>query len=225
VQERTSQLNETHQQLVESIQKSAVSMVEITALQERNRIAQEIHDIVGHTLTTTILQIEASKRLLDKNITLAKEKMDTSQELVRKGLDEIRGSVRMLKEADWFFDLKSSLEKLIQETIKHVDVEIDADISDIPNMTEIQKSTIYLALKEGLTNGLKHGQSKKFHFTLKEENKAIKFVLKNDGQPFQAKEFGFGLSAMSERIEQLNGTLKIYPEDEWGCILNIHLPF
>jgi signal transduction histidine kinase len=66
VLERTRELEETHQQLVESIQEGTAAAVEIAALEERNRIAQEIHDIVGHTLTTTIVQIEAGKRLIAK---------------------------------------------------------------------------------------------------------------------------------------------------------------
>lgn len=224
VQERTKELKETHQQFVKSIQENAAAMVEIAALEERNRITQEIHDHVGHTLTATVLQIEASKRLLDNNLDAAKEKMDTAQDLVRKGIDEIRGSVRMLKANEWNFDLKTSLLELIEETCKYTEVQIDAEIAVIPNMTQQQKSTIYLSLKEGLTNGIKHGHCEKFHVQLSVEKGQIRFLLKNDGKPLDSKHFGFGLSAMNERIQQLNGTLRIYQEGGWGCVLDISLP-
>ncbi|WP_216831370.1 sensor histidine kinase [Alkalihalobacterium elongatum] len=224
VQERTTKLKETHQQLVKSIQESSAAMAEIAALEERNRITQEIHDNVGHTLTATILQIEASKRLLDKNKDVAKEKMEIAQDLVRKGLDEIRSSVRMLKANEWNFDLKTSLLELIEETCKYTEVNINAEIEDVPSMTQEQKSTVYLSLKEGLTNGIKHGHCEKFHFQLSVEKNTIRFLLKNDGKPLDPQKYGFGLSAMNERIQQLNGKLRVYSEKEWGCVLNISFP-
>ncbi|OLO39388.1 hypothetical protein BTR23_10150 [Alkalihalophilus pseudofirmus] len=224
VEERTNELEETHQQFVKSIQESATAMAEIAALEERNRITQEIHDNVGHTLTATVLQIEASKRLMDKDLMLAKDKMDVAQTLVRKGIDDIRSSVRMLKANDWSFDLKTSLQELIQETCKYTDVHIDTELSAIPNLTHQQKSTLVLALKEGLTNGIKHGKCKRFHFRLSVEKDKVRFLLKNDGQPLELQKYGFGLSAMNERIQQLGGTLHVYPEKEWGCVLHISIP-
>lgn len=101
VAERTQELEQTHAQLVESLRVNADYLAEVSALEERNRIAQEIHDIVGHTLTTAIIQMEAGSRFLAVDPAQAARRMETSQELVRKGLDDIRGSVRMLKQVDW----------------------------------------------------------------------------------------------------------------------------
>ncbi|GAA0325541.1 hypothetical protein GCM10008967_15190 [Bacillus carboniphilus] len=224
VKERTDELRDTHHQLLQSVQESATTMLELSALEERNRIAHEIHDLVGHTLTTTVLQLEAAKRLMDKQPEGAKEKLGLSQDLVRKGLDEIRSSVRLLKDADWSFDLKRFLQNLIQETRQHSDVHIQYEIDELPELTTFQKYSIFLALKEGLTNGMKHGQCDLFHFELRYKENRLEFILKNNGKPITNQPHGFGLKSMEERANQLGGTVQKYSEDPWGCVLELTIP-
>jgi signal transduction histidine kinase len=224
VSERTEELEQAHRKLMESMRESAVAMAEVAALEERNRIAQEIHDIVGHTLTTTIVQIEAGKRMIAINPDQAVERMDTSQRLVRKGLDEIRASVRLLRDAEWNYDLAHSLYNVVQETRSHAKVKIDCEIAGLPELSMLQKNTIYMALKEGITNGIKHGHCSRFLFELKESGSGLLFRLKNNGRPIQVGEDGFGLRAMRRQVEQLKGTLSLGGEPEWSCILEIWLP-
>lgn len=224
VLERTKDLEETHQKLVDSMKESAAAEVEIAALEERNRIAQEIHDIVGHTLTTTIIQIEAGKRLIAQNPQQAVDRMDTSQKLVRKGLDEIRSSVRLLKDAEWNYDLQTSLRNVIQDMRDNADVDIEYRIAEPPNLTMIQKNAIYMALKEGLTNGIKHGKSSKFLFILQHHDEHIFFSLKNNGEPVQSERFGFGLQSMETRINHLQGTMLLSSGPDWNCVLDICFP-
>ncbi|WNS75742.1 histidine kinase [Bacillus sp. DTU_2020_1000418_1_SI_GHA_SEK_038] len=224
VLERTRELEKTHKQLVESIQEGTAAAVEIAALEERNLIAQEIHDIVGHTLTTTIVQIEAGKRLIAKQPEQAIERMEISQQLIRKGLDEIRTSVRLLKDADWNYDLPAALLHIIEETIKYAGVQIESSISKLPPLSIIQKNMIFMALKEGLTNGIKHGGCQAFFFTLKQEDDLILFQLKNNGEPTHKKDFGFGLTTMQKRVESQQGILHIHSEEAWNYVLDIRFP-
>ncbi|MCM3568639.1 histidine kinase [Neobacillus mesonae] len=224
VSDRTKDLEETYQKLVDSMKESAAAEVEIAALEERNRIAQEIHDIVGHTLTTTIIQIEAGKRLIGQNPQQAVDRMDTSQKLVRKGLDEIRSSVRLLKDAEWNYDLETSLRNVIQDMRDNADVDIDSRIAVLPDLTMMQKNAIYMALKEGLTNGVKHGKCSKFLFILQHNDENIFFSLKNNGEPVQPERFGFGLQSMATRINNLQGTMRISSGNDWNCVLDICFP-
>ncbi|WP_053075058.1 sensor histidine kinase [Ornithinibacillus californiensis] len=224
VLERTKELEETHQQLVNSIQEGTAATVEIAALEERNRIAQEIHDIVGHTLTTTIVQIEAGKRLIYKQPEQAVKRMETSQKLIRKGLDEIRTSVRLLKDAEWNYDLKNALIQIIDETKEYAGVQINSAISDLPELTIIQKNVIFMALKEGMTNGIKHGECQTFYFSLTVQDDWIIFQLKNDGKAALNTELGFGLTTMTTRVESIQGKLQQLSEEEWNYVLDIRFP-
>lgn len=88
---------------------------------------------------------------------------------------------------------------------------------------------MYHALQEGLTNGVRHGRSSRFRFTLKREDNQLHFLLVSNGEPFVSVTPGFGLSSMMERVELLGGTVALRPSQTEGgspagCELTILLP-
>ncbi|MOA09892.1 Sensor histidine kinase DesK [compost metagenome] len=196
----------------------------MTVYAERNRIAQEIHDIVGHSLTSTILQIEAGKRLLSRDMDSAVVRLKEAQDLVRHSLSEIRNSVHMLKE-DKYYDIVEALQLLIHNTERNTGVVIHTSIDPALNMSFIQKKVIYHALQEGLTNGIRHGSSDEFSFSLQAEGTELQFRLADNGVGSSQITMGFGLNMMRDRVEQLKGTLYIASEPSKGCLLRINLPY
>lgn len=224
VQQRTAELEDTHQRLTESMRDSAEATAATLVMEERQRIAYTIHDTVGHTLTATIVQIEAAKRLIDKDRELALSKFEASQGLVRKGLDEIRGSVRLLQEDPADYNLLGAMEKLIADTSAATGVIVEKKIEPLPpGLTIFQKRVLYHALQEGLTNGIRHGKCDRFIFQLTCHEGLLTFQLGNNGLPYTKAEFGFGLKAMEDRVRQLGGTLRVEPGTS-GCVLSLILP-
>lgn len=219
------QVVERTRSLERSMRETSAALAEATVFEERNRIAQEIHDIVGHTLTSTILQIEAGKRLLQKKeIDSGFQRLAEAQDLVRHSLNEIRGSVHMLKE-DRYSDLTVMLKQLIRDTERNAGVVVHAVIYDLPEaMSTAYKKAIYHALQEGLTNGIRHGKSVEFHFSLESVGANLQFRLKDCGLGMSPIVMGFGLRTMKERVEQLGGSLSIDSEMDEGCLLEIDLP-
>ncbi|MGE7113687.1 AAA family ATPase [Lysinibacillus sp. NPDC047702] len=218
------QVEERTKSLKKSMQMTSDALTEMTVYAERNRIAQEIHDIVGHTLTSTILQIEAGRRLLTKDMNGATKRLKDAQDLVRHSLNEIRNSVHMLKE-DKYFDVKQALSLLIKDTEWNTGVVIYANMDMVDHLPVIMKKLIYHALQEGLTNGIRHGQSNEFHFTLKDNGLAVIFELVDNGIGAEELKMGFGLGMMKDRVEQLKGTLSISTVRDKGCSLSITLPY
>lgn len=205
--------------------KEAYSKVEsITSLRERNKIAAEIHDTVGHTLTTVLVELEASKRLLDKDSGKALEKMSLAQEQVRRGLNDIRSSVRVLEKGEDILDFFNSLEVLIKDTEKHSEVVIRRNIDRNIKIPDNMGKVIFSALIEGLSNGMRHGKSTAFVFNLYSEEDKIKFSLSDNGQGAFVVSPGFGLRAMRNRVEELLGTLDTKAEEGEGFTLNITFP-
>lgn len=210
----------------EKLQKNYDIQEEIIVLKERNRLAGEIHDTVGHTLTTVLVEIEAGKRLISKNkLDLGMEKINLAQEQVRKGMHDIRESVRALKDGNELGSFNETLNKLIFDTEKHAGVTIEPCISEIPELDLKLKKIIYRALQEGLTNGIKHGKSKKFRFELDFKDKVIYFLLKDYGGGCEKEKFGFGLSNMKCKVEQEQGTLRTYSKINEGFVIEIQMPF
>lgn len=218
------QVEERTRSLERSMRETSAALAEVTVYEERNRIAHEIHDIVGHTLTSTLLQIEAGKRLLHKDVESASMRLKDAQDLVRHSLNEIRGSIHMLKE-DKFTDLIPTLNQLIRSTERNTGVAIHATIQVLPDLSTAHKKTIYHALQEGLTNGIRHGGSTEFHFSLDVAGSCLYFNLRDNGAGADPIHIGFGLRAMKERAEQLGGSLAIESPPDRGCQLRIVLPY
>lgn len=236
VEVRTKELEEANMTLAATAREKAETLAEVSVLEERNRISHEIHDVVGHTLTAAIVQLEAAKKLADRDYALSLVKLDTVGGLIRKGLDDIRRSVRMLKDDGGAFDLYESLGELIRETEDKMGVRIHTRIEPHLPIGALTQRVIYHALQEGLTNGIRHGGCRRFAFALYREAGQLHFRLGNDGTSFGDAKPGFGLTAMMERVHLLGGTIEIGPGDPGdretgeasgrssGCRLAISLP-
>lgn len=217
---KTKLLENTYMKLKET----SKELEEMTILKERNTIAREIHDTVGHTLTTVLLEMEAGERLMKTNMDLATDKIKLAKGQVRKGLSDIRESVNTLKEGRKILEFVPSIKLLISETTQNGDVFIYDEISELPRLTDQQEKVLYRALQEGLTNGIKHGKSTAFVFKLKYENSYVKFFLQDNGEGTDKIIRGFGLTAMEQRVRESGGVLTIRSNPGEGCCIDISIP-
>ncbi|WP_051412138.1 sensor histidine kinase [Halonatronum saccharophilum] len=193
--------------------------------EERNKIAREIHDEVGHILIASIMQIELSKKLIKKGeFKLALKKLDSGQNKIRNGLDDIRKIVRLLKEDRDEFNLKVALKFLIKDFKEATNVDIKYDIDEMNRLNILQEEIIYKALKEGLTNGVKHSRADRFRFKLKNKGNKVEFLLKNNGLGTDEIKKGFGLANMEDRVKGQGGLLEIDSKKGKGFSLKIKIP-
>jgi len=197
---------------------------EVTILEERNRIAKEIHDTIGHSITTIIMQTEAAKLIIDKNPSEAKNKIISANMQAVNALEELRQSVRILAGHNENFDLQASLNKTIEETMAGTNITIRSKIDNIKVDLKTAKF-IYSTLKEGLNNGIRHGKSTAFYFELKETDNFIRFLLSDNGKGISLNkiDLGYGLTSMRDKAKQLGG--KIYFVSEEGEGFEIHITF
>jgi len=219
-------VSETAVSLEHSRREAAQAMVEKAISDERNRIAGEIHDTIGHTLTSVLMQIEAGKRLIaNKDLQAALERLDLSQQQLREGLKNVRTSLFMLREGiDKSKDFHSELESFLEKTMAYTGIRIEYDIDRNLELNAAQKYVLYRALQEGITNSIRHGEAKNVQFWLTRKSRFAEFILRDDGRGAQQIAFGLGLTAMLERVRELKGSLDIRTEPEAGCTLNIRLP-
>ncbi|WP_234117986.1 sensor histidine kinase [Clostridium hydrogenum] len=208
-------------QYIENMRQAYEKNEDYLVLNERNKFAREIHDTVGHTLTTALVEMEASKVLMEKSEQEAEIKLDSALEQVRRGLKEVRTSVRALGEAK--IDYYNEVIELIKNSILHADVAIRYDIDDFSNENEITKRCIFRALQEGITNGIRHGAATAFLFKLKYDKNFLRFSLENNGKGMTQIQKGFGLKAMEERVREANGVLNIITDIDEG--FNIYINF
>lgn len=195
-----------------------------TALEERQRIAKDIHDTAGHSITTVIMQTEAAKLIIDRNPEEAKSKIVAANLQAKHALEELRNSVHLLSGRQNGETLKGAMERIIAESTDGTGIIIRSDIEE---MAVSDKKFRFLcnALKEGISNGLRHGGATAFWTELKKEDKKLRFLLSDNGEGVDnVQEKGFGLSEMERVAKSLGGTLNIYSERGEGFEIRIELP-
>lgn len=211
--------------LYDNLKEAYEKIESITTLKERNRIAAEIHDTVGHTLTTVLIELEASKRLINKdNKDKSLEKLNLAQGQVRKGLNSIRSSVRILAEGADILNFYKSINAVINQCEINSEIIIEREIHEDVFIQEEYHDIIMSALMEGLSNGLRHGNSTYFKFKLIQEDEKILFELENNGLGKGVIIPGFGLKSMKLRVEELHGEFYISSKEEMGFKLSFKLP-
>ncbi|GFZ33587.1 histidine kinase [Clostridium zeae] len=220
LEERTSELERAYERLQDLYEDKE----EIIVLKERNRIAGEIHDTVGHILTTVTIQLEASKRLIKKDPDLALEKLNSAQQQVKTGLSDIRKSVRSLKDGEHLLDFADILKTFVEEVKKNNELDIEYDLAAMPKLDKKIENIIYRALQEGITNGIRHGKSNRFKINLNHENNTIQFTLQDWGQGFDKFKPGFGINNMKSKVEGVGGKFNIESKINTGVTIKIEIP-
>lgn len=217
------QLGQAYERLAEY----SVELEQKALMQERTRISREIHDTVGHTLTSAVTGLQTAIRLLDKQPAVATDMIRQTKEHIREGLQEVRRSVHMLDADAAFPDFGKAMLRLIEDTRLQTGATIEVDIGpSLPRLAPKVEMTFYRALQEGLTNGIRHGGASRFAFQFKQAPDHILFELENDGSSWRNPPYGFGLSAMHARVTDMRGTLDVTAgKQKRGTRIRITLPF
>ena len=221
-------LNKALKELDESkkeLEKAYEVVAEVTALEERQRIAKEIHDTAGHSITTVIMQTEAAKLILPADPENAKHKIVAANLQAKHALEELRDSVHLLSGGKENTTLKAALEGIVHESTDGTDITIRSQIEDVA-VSPSKFRFLCNTLKEGISNGLRHGGATAFWFELKREDGKIGFLLSDNGKGVAANSFelGFGLSGMRERARALGGEVRFEAEEDEGFEIHLTLP-
>ncbi|MGL5648405.1 MAG: sensor histidine kinase [Clostridium sp.] len=178
--------------------------VEILTLEkERNRVAQELHDSLGHYLMAISMNLNMLEKI--KSEEKKEEIFLKIKELMKDSITELRDTVYKLKE-----DAKISFVKRIYELEDNLKEKIKF-INDIDEKIELEddrvKEALYITIKECITNGLKHGDSTEFEISIKVDNEKIKFYISNNGSLPEKIEKSNGVLGIEERIEKIGGSV------------------
>ena len=220
-------LNRALTQLDESkreIEKAYAELEEVTALKERQRIAKDIHDTAGHSITTVIMQTESAKRIIDTNPEEAKSKIVAANLQAKHALEELRNSVHLLSGIPENMTLKGALLAIIHESMDGTGITVRSEIEDA-SVKESVYRFLCNALREGISNGIRHGGATAFWFELKVADRKICFLLSDNGKGVEGEvQMGFGLRTMQERAHAFGGELTIMSGIEEGFEFRLELP-
>lgn len=201
---------------------------ELATLRERERLARDLHDSLGHSLVALSVQLEAIQRLYKVDPERASAQVDELKDLTRASMDELRRSLAGLR-APGLGErkLREALQTLCVDVGQRAHLEIHCDADEDANALPLAHAeTLWRVAQEALTNVERHADARRVTLTLKIETHTALLTIQDDGRGFppnaENQNGHFGLRGMRERVEGLGGTLTLANNN--GSNLRVSLP-
>ncbi|MCS7060446.1 MAG: sensor histidine kinase [Anaerolineae bacterium] len=227
--ERSEKLSAELQAANAQLHALSLQLQQLAVAEERNRIARELHDSLGHRLTAAIVQLEGAQRLIASDPERAARVVGTMRDQMKEGLNDLRRSVVLLREPlDSTTPLDVALHRLGRsfENSTGLHVQIIAP-SRLPQLPAAHHLALFRAAQEALTNVQRHAQAHRAWLTLSFDDGWVTLSAEDDGIGFPegGAANGFGLRGLRERATQLGGRLELDKSPHGGARLTITLPY
>ena len=214
------------QTLHNELQETSMQLAQMAVVEERNRMARDIHDSVGHHLAAVSIQLEMAAKLHQSEPNASVAAIHEAKAATHDALHDVRLSVGTLRGSAESFALVPAVEVLIGRISSEqlsINYHLDGDESLYPQPARL---VFYRAIQEGLTNVFKHATASHVNLWLQFLPKQARLRIIDDGIGFdtQQKTNGTGLQGVRERVEGLGGKLMIESRPDEGTILDIILP-
>ncbi|GMG96421.1 sensor histidine kinase [Tepidimicrobium xylanilyticum] len=205
------------------VEKLNEEIEKLTISKERNRVAQEIHDNIGHNLIALNMNLDVLFNMVDKEDKL-NEIIVKCQRLTKDSVENLRRAVYALKDESIFENFSRSLEELRQNIADNSNIQIEYDIDPkIEDFSPEYKNILYTTIKESITNSIKHGKANKVNIDI-EVGDRIQMRIKDNGIGCEEIVKGNGLVGIEERISRVNGQIRFITEKNKGFRTEIILP-
>jgi len=206
---RIRKLNEQLNQANDQLRDYAVNMERMTQMRERNRLAREIHDTLGHTLTGIIMGTDAGLALFDVAPEESKKRMQVVAQSARDGLTDVRRSIKALRPDALE---RSTLTQALEGLVENFRLTTSAQIAYFQEAEELkldsdEEDALYRVVQEGMTNAVRHGRADRIEIRITRSGDVVTVSVRDNGSGCGKPEEGFGLRHMRERLEMLGGTL------------------
>jgi signal transduction histidine kinase len=220
-QRARSELAEAHEQLRDY----AAQAERLATVQERNRVARDIHDGLGHSLTVVQMQVKAARAVLPTDSAKADAVLEKAQQQAEAALAEVRRSVHALREPRSIPPLPEALQALAEETsAAGVPARLTVSGAERP-LPDETRETLYRAAQEGLTNVRKHARATSADVVLDFSDTAVRVEVRDDGTgSTDGGSPGFGLLGLRERAAHLGGRLNVESAEGRGWTLSMEVP-
>ncbi|MBB6454965.1 signal transduction histidine kinase [Salirhabdus euzebyi] len=198
----------------------------LTLLEERNRMARELHDTAGHTFTSVIVGIDgviANLKRSDQERAL--KKLQLLRNVTSKGLDEIRANIHSVVDQENKESLNRKLTSLANEFGVHTGTSIHyQQTGEEHELSSHVQHTFLRCLQEALTNSKRHGNAQNVYISLDYGTDLTILTIRDDGRGNDQIQLGFGINSMKQRLQSLHGTLHISTTKNVGMVVSCSIP-
>lgn len=192
---------------------------------ERTRIAREIHDSLGHTLTSLNIQLDIARKLHGRDPGKSNDAVEIAKQLASQSLADVRMALQSIRESS-DFNFENALQDLLNDVKKRqdsMDVELKLNLQHVPPSVGFQ---VFRVIQECLTNVQKHADASEVRIEVEQSGENLKLNVSDNGRgmPSDTQHTGFGIRGMRERIESMNGTVAISAQPNKGTSINVSIP-
>jgi signal transduction histidine kinase len=219
----------THAELTDAhlqLQAYASQVEQMTILQERNLIAQEIHDSLGHALTALNIQLKVAKNLWNIDPSKSAAAVDAAQELGKMAILEVRESVQTLRARLPEPPLSQAIVTLVENFQHNTGIQVNLQQETLAIVPQPINKTVYRVLQEALTNVVKHAGATVVEVAVSSAEGQLRLSVQDNGRGFDVERTaaGMGLNGMGDRLQRLGGRLQLRSSQGAGCEVTVELP-
>jgi signal transduction histidine kinase len=224
-----AELNAAHRELKRThaaLQESTIDSMRYAALAERTRLAQDIHDGLGHQLTSLIVQLQALEIMLPTEPSRAAALVPGMLGVARASMGEVHKAVKTWREEEGSDGLVA-LQGLISQSADHAAFQLSYTLdADGSNWPVALSAALYRILQEALTNILRHARASSVNVDLHEETDQVILTVSDDGCYTADRPLvpGYGLQGMQERCQAMGGSCQFSQNDLHGLKIKVILP-
>lgn len=236
--EETEQLYAELQQTHAKLQEFTTQSQQLAVAEERNRLAREMHDSLGHRLTVAILQLEGALHLIHSEPDRAATMVGNMRDQLKEALAELRRALSSLRtpadeaanhqlNGTKSHSLTDDIQQLVSTFQEATDLSIHTQIPEqIPPLEPVQRLALFRASQELLTNVQRHAEAQQAWLDLTIEDETMRLTVADDGRglPSNVGDGRFGLRGLGERADQLAGSFSVATRMEGGTRAEFVLP-
>jgi two-component system sensor histidine kinase DesK len=198
------------------LRKANEEIEHLAKVAERERIARDLHDVLGHTLSVITLKSELAGKLIQRDPDRAGKEIREVEEISRKALSDVRDAIRGYHSEGLIAELARA-----KTTLETAGLSVQCDAATSMKLPAVQESVLSLAVREAVTNIVRHAQARTCRMRLEQQNGSCRLEIIDDGRGSNGAE-GNGLRGMRERVEMIGGTL--LRTGDAGTTVTITLP-
>jgi len=201
--------------LTDALLRAQTEAAHLARLAERERIARDLHDLLGHTLSVIVLKSELASKLFSRDPERAQQEIRDVESISRDALTQVRAAVRGYRAAGIEGELRNA-----RTALEAAGVHLEA-LVEPSGLSPAQETVFALAMREAVTNVVRHAQATVCRLSLRQRERYCELEIADDGRGGHLVE-GSGLQGMRERVEAIGGVLEF--DGSQGTLLRVRVP-
>lgn len=222
--EEVKQLNSKLKLANIKLQEYALNIEEVATSRERTRVAQELHDSLGHSLMALAMHLEFAKKICSSKPQKVEEVLSQSEKIAKSSINDLRKAVTVLNSEVEIVNFNEAIKKLIDNFYLFSNIQITYNKNEeIETLSPIIKTSFYKTIQESITNSLRHGNATEINVKIKKINQDLELTVTDNGIGCNNIIKSNGLNGIENRITALGGSTYYYSHNGLGFGLKVSI--